>query len=146
MPTPATIGSASLLAAPLALTACGSSSGATAPNALTTFWDSTNIPAAQNVMMFKFLNRTNGKYPDSQVYWSVTINGVTTTKSIAEQNLFDMPANASGRIYFYLGAVGTSPTDYYDFIEYTIGPTQFNGNTTRVDAFGIKVAMRLHCA
>jgi trimeric autotransporter adhesin len=146
MPTPATIGSASLLAATLALTACGSSSGATAPNALTTFWDSTNIPAAQNVMMFKFLNRTNGKYPDSQVYWSVTINGVTTTKSIAEQNLFDMPANTSGRIYFYLGAVGTSPTDYYDFIEYTIGPTQFNGNTTRVDAFGIKVAMRLHCA
>src|SRR5580658_3938526 len=26
------------------------------------FWDSSNIPPAKNVMMFKFLNRTNGKY------------------------------------------------------------------------------------
>src|SRR5207247_4939529 len=31
-------------------------------------------------------------------------------------------------------------------IEFTIGATRFNGNTTRVDAFGLKVAMRLHCA
>jgi len=30
------------------------------------------------------------------------------------------------------------------FIEYTISATRFNGNTTRVDAFGIKVAIRLH--
>ncbi len=35
---------------------------------------------------------------------------------------------------------------YYDFIEHTIGATQYNGNTTRVDAFGLKIAMRLHCA
>jgi hypothetical protein len=97
-------------------------------------------------MMFKFLNRTNGAYPDSQVFWSVTIDGQTTTHSIADQPLFDMPANSSGRIYFYIGNVGTQQTDYYDFMEYTIGPTQFNGNTTRVDAFGLKVAFRLHCA
>ena len=31
-------------------------------------------------------------------------------------------------------------------IEHTIGATQYNGNTTRVDAFGLKIAMRLHCA
>jgi trimeric autotransporter adhesin len=110
------------------------------------FWDARGIPAAQNAMMFKFLNRTNGRYPDSKVFWSVTIAGVTQTHSIAEQPLFDMPANSSGRIYFYLGKVGTESNDYYDFIEYTIGPAQFNGNTTRVDAFGVKVAMRLHCA
>ncbi len=110
------------------------------------FWDASAIPPAQNVMMFKFLNRTNGKYPDSQVFWSVTINGVTQTHSIADQPLFDMPANSSGRIYFYLGSVGNTQTNYYDFMEYTIGPAQFNGNTTRVDAFGIKLAIRLHCA
>jgi trimeric autotransporter adhesin len=110
------------------------------------FWDASDIPPAKNVMMFKFLNRTNGKYPDSQVFWSTNINGVTTTNSIAEQPTFDMPANSSGRIYFYLGNAGTSSTDYYDFIEYTISPTEFNGNTTRVDAFGIKLAMYLHCA
>jgi hypothetical protein len=53
-----------------------------------------------------------------------------------------MPANSSGRMYFYLGDPASK---YFDFIEFTIG-TAFNGNTTRVDAFGIKIAMRLHAA
>ena len=145
---------APLLAAGMLLLGCGGGSTAagqvpvvTAPGAPSGgFWDASGIPAARNVMMFKFLNRTNGQYPDSQVFWSVKINGVTETHSIAEQPTFDMPANASGRIYVYLGSVGTGTTQYYDFLEYTIGPAQFNGNTTRVDAFGIKLAMRLHCA
>jgi hypothetical protein len=102
------------------------------------FWgDTSTIPAAGNVLQLKILNRTNGKYPDSQVYWS--FNGVA--HSIAQQPYFDMPANSAGRMYFYLG----SPTSqYYDFIEFTVGPDVFNGNTTRVDAFGLKLAMRLH--
>jgi hypothetical protein len=117
------------------------------------FWDSSNIPAAKNVMMFKFLNRTNGQYADSEVYWSFKNNGINETHSIADQPLYDMPANNSGRMYFYLCKTGdatcaSDPTKskYYDFIEHTIGATQYNGNTTRVDAFGIKIAMRLHCA
>jgi hypothetical protein len=118
----------------------------TTPPAPAGFWDASNIPPAKNVMMFKFLNRTNSQYPDSQVFWSVTINGVNQTHSIADQQFFDMPANSSGRIYVYLGSVGTNQNQYYDFLEYTIGPTQFNGNTTRVDAFGVKLAMRLHCS
>ncbi|NJC72247.1 hypothetical protein HC031_21360 [Planosporangium thailandense] len=102
------------------------------------FWgDTSEIPAAQNVLTVKVLNRTNGHYPDNQVYWS--FNG--QTHSIAEQPYLDMPANSAGRMYFYLG----SPTSqYYDFIEFTVGPSVFNGNTTRVDAFGLKLAMRLH--
>jgi hypothetical protein len=102
------------------------------------FWgDTSTIPAAQNVLMVKVLNRTNGQYPDSQVYWS--FNG--QTHSIAEQPYIDMPANSAGRMYFYLG----SPTgQYWDFIEFTVGPDVFNGNTTRVDGFGLKIAMRLH--
>ncbi|GAA1995569.1 discoidin domain-containing protein [Catenulispora subtropica] len=103
-----------------------------------TFWgDTSSIPPAQNVLMLKILNRTNGKYPDSQVYWS--FNG--QTHSIADQPYFDMPVNSSGRMYFYLGSPNSA---YYDFIEFTVGPSQFNGNTTRVDAFGLKIAMRLH--
>ena len=111
------------------------------------FWDATNMPATPSgdVMTFKFLNRTNGQYPDDQVYWSVTLNGVTTTNTIAAQPYFQMPANASGRMYFYLGGVGQAGTNYFDFIEYTIGPTSFNGDTTRVDAFGIKLAFQLSC-
>ena len=102
------------------------------------FWgDTSSIPAAQNVVELKILNRTNGQYPDSQVFWSY--NGVA--HSIAEQPYFDMPANTAGRMYFYLG---TPNSQYFDFIEFTVGPGVFNGNTTRVDAFGLKIAMRLH--
>src|SRR3954447_3527333 len=97
------------------------------------FWgDTSTIPAARNVLELKILNRTNGRYPDSQVYWS--FNG--QTHSIAEQQYFDMPANSAGRMYFYLG----SPNgQYQDFIEFTVGPDVFNGNTTRVDGFGLKL-------
>ena len=109
------------------------------PGSGTPFWDTNNIPVAHNVLTVKILNRTNGKYPDSQVYWN--FNG--QTHSIAEQPTIDMPANSAGRMYFYLG----SPTSQYtDFIEFTVGPGVFNGNTTRVDWFGIKLAMRLHAA
>jgi hypothetical protein len=102
------------------------------------FWgDTSSIPAAQNVMEIAVLNRTNGQYPDSQVYWS--FNG--QTHSIADQPYFDMPANSSGRMYFYLGSPASQ---YYDFIEFTIGDGVFNGNTTRVDAWGLPIAMRLH--
>jgi hypothetical protein len=64
------------------------------------FWgDTSGIPPASNAVEVKILNRTNGKYPDSQVYWS--FNG--QTHSIAEQPYLDMPANSAGRMYFYLG-------------------------------------------
>jgi fibronectin type 3 domain-containing protein len=112
----------------------------------TPFWGPGNIPAAPvgDVMTFAFVNRTNGQYPDNQVWWSTTINGVTTTNTIAAQPYFEMPANSSGRMEFYLGPQGTS-SPYSDFIEFTIGPTSFNGDTTRVDQFGLKLAMQLTC-
>ena len=117
------------------------------------FWDTSGIPTAHNVMIFKFLNRTNGKYADSEVYWSFKSGAINETHSIAQQPTYDMPANSSGRMYFYLCATGDAtcaadPTrsKYYDFIEHTIGADRYNGNTTRVDAFGLKIAMRLHAA
>ncbi len=104
-------------------------------------------------MIFRFLNRTNGKYQDGEVFWSFKSGAISEVHSIAEQDTYDMPANASGRLYFYLCAAGDAscsadPTKskYFDFIEHTIGAHQYNGNTTRVDAFGLKVAMRLHCS
>jgi hypothetical protein len=102
------------------------------------FWgDTSTIPPATNVLTVKVLNRTNGRYPDSQVFWS--FNG--QVHSITQQPYLDMPANSAGRMYFYLGS---SNSQYFDFIEFTVSPTVFNGNTTRVDAFGLKLAMRLH--
>jgi hypothetical protein len=101
------------------------------------FWgDVSSIPAARNVLTVKILNRTNGKYPDDQVFWRYN----DQVHSIAEQPYFDMPANTAGRMYFHLGS---PDSPYNDFIEFTVGPDVFNGNTTRVDAFGLKLAMRL---
>ena len=102
------------------------------------FWgDTSTIPAARNVLTVKVLNRTNGKYPDSKVYWS--FNG--QTHSIADRPYLDLPANNSGRLYFHLGSPSSK---FSDFIEFTVGADVFNGNTTRVDAFVLKIAMRLH--
>ena len=117
------------------------------------FWDTGPIPQAKNVMIFRFLNRTNGKFQDSEVYWSFKSGSISELHSIADQDTYDMPANSAGRLHFYLCAADDpdcagDPTKskYFDFIEHTIGPDRYNGNTTRVDAFGIKIAMRLHCA
>jgi hypothetical protein len=102
------------------------------------FWGNTSaIPAAKNVLELAIVNQTNGQYPDSQVYWS--FNG--QEKSIAQQPYIDMPANSAGRMYFYLGSP-SSP--YYDFIEFTVGPSSINVDTTRVDRFGLKLALLLH--
>jgi hypothetical protein len=110
--------------------------GSGAPPA--SFWGNTSaIPAAHNVLEVSIVNQTNGQYPDSQVYWS--FNG--QEESIAQQPYIDMPANSAGRMYFYLG----SPTSqYYDFIEFTVGASSINLDTTRVDRFGLKLALLLH--
>jgi hypothetical protein len=102
------------------------------------FWGNTSaIPAASNVLEFSIVNQTNGQYPDSEVYWSW--NG--QEESIAQQPYIDMPANSAGRMYFYLGSPNSA---YYDFIEFTVGSSSINVDTTRVDRFGLKLALLLH--
>src|SRR5205814_2915958 len=94
-------------------------------------------PPAHNVLEFSIVDRTHGRYPASRVYWS--FDG--QVKSIAQQRYIDMPANSSGRMYFYLGSPNSR---YYDFIEFTVGTTFINIDTTRVDRFGLKLALLLH--
>ncbi len=102
------------------------------------FWGNTSaIPAATHVLEVSVVNQTNGQYPDSEVYWS--FNG--QTESIAQQPYIDMPANSAGRMYIYLG---TPNGPYYDFIEFTVGASSINVDTTRVDRFGLKLALLLH--
>ncbi|HEY6790564.1 MAG TPA: putative Ig domain-containing protein, partial [Trebonia sp.] len=102
------------------------------------FWGNTSaIPAATHVLELSIVNQTNGQYPDSEVYWS--FNG--QTESIAQQPYVDMPANSAGRMYFYLGSPNSQ---YYDFIEFTVGTSSINVDTTRVDRFGLKLALLLH--
>jgi hypothetical protein len=113
------------------------------------FWDASGIPAkpAGDTLMIKFLNRTNGKYTDSQITYTATINGTAVNTSIAANPTYAMGANSAGRMYFFLN----DPTaiednvHYWDFIEFTVGATSINMDTTRVDAFGLKIAFNLTC-
>ena len=114
------------------------------------FWDASNIPAlpAGDTLMVKFLNRTNGKYTDDQIIYTATINGNTVNSTIAENPTYAMGANSSGRMYFFLNdpTVDEDNTDYWDYIEFTVGPTSINMDTTRVDALGVKIAFNLSCS
>ena len=113
------------------------------------FFDASGIPAtpAGDVLTVKFLNRTNGKYTNDQITWTATINGVASAYTFAQQPTFAMPANSAGRMYFFLNdpTLNEDNTDYWDFIEFTVGPTSINMDTTRVDAFGVKIAFNLTC-
>jgi len=103
------------------------------------FWGSTSsIPSAgSGAIEFDFLNATNGAYPDSEVYWDV--NGVE--ESIAQSPYYTMTACNSCRIYFYLGSTNSQ---YYDFIELNSSGTTINADTSRVDAFRLPLAIHLH--
>jgi Carbohydrate binding module (family 6)/Beta-1,3-glucanase len=102
------------------------------------FWGNTSsIPSASGAIEFDFLNATNGAYPDSEVYWSV--NGVT--ESIAQSPYYEMTSCGSCRINFYLGSTTSS---YHDFIELNSSGTTINADTSRVDAFGLPLAIHLH--
>ena len=124
------------------------------------FWGNTAaIPAATQVMTFQFINATNGAYPDSQVFWAFsakTPSGqqINETHSIADAPTYDMPEACCARMYFYIApnqsSIGQQNTDYFDFIEFDIGAASgggylINTDTTRVDAFGLKLAIHLVC-
>lgn len=125
------------------------------------FWgDVAALPAARNVMTFSFVNRSNGKYADSELFWNLKgrlANGkdIDLLKSFAEAPTYDMSEVYSARMYFYLAKdraeAKTGDDRYFDFIEMHIarnddgGTYRFNGNSTRVDAFGLKTALRLRC-
>ena len=128
-------------ATPAVITARGSGTAATSPSSgapPASFWGNTrNIPVAKKVLEVEVINRTNGHFRNSGIYWS--FDG--TEKSIAQQPYIDMPANSSGRMYFYLGS---KTSKYYDFIEFTVGSGFINVDTTRVDRFGLKLALLAH--
>ncbi len=118
--------------------ATASSSGGGYGGFPTAFWgDTASIPTTSNAIEFDFVNATNGAYPDSEVYWDV--NGVE--ESIAQSPYYSMASCDSCRIYFY---VGSADSDYNDFIELNSSGTTINADTSRVDAFGLPLAIHLH--
>ncbi|HUN30549.1 MAG TPA: carbohydrate-binding protein [Trebonia sp.] len=116
----------------------GSGGGGSYGGFPTGFWGNTSsIPSASGAIEFDFLNATNGAYPDSEVYWDV--NGVE--ESIAQSPYYTMTSCGSCRIYFYLGSPNSQ---YNDFIELNSSGTTINADTSRVDAFGLPLAIHLH--
>ncbi|HEX3965712.1 MAG TPA: beta-1,3-glucanase family protein, partial [Trebonia sp.] len=103
------------------------------------FWGTTSsIPSAgSGAIEFDFVNATNGAYPNSEVYWDV--NGVE--ESIAQSPYYSMASCNSCRVYFYLGSPNSQ---YNDFIELNSSGTTINADTSRVDAFGLPLAIHLH--
>ncbi|HEY1622555.1 MAG TPA: carbohydrate-binding protein [Streptosporangiaceae bacterium] len=117
----------------------GGSGGTTPGGFPTSFWGSTSsIPSAgSGAIEFDFLNATNGQYPNSEVYWSV--NGVT--ESIAQSPYYTMTSCGSCRINFYLGS---TTSQYTDFIELNSSGTTLNADTSRVDAWALPLVIHLH--
>jgi hypothetical protein len=102
------------------------------------FWgDTSTYPKKGAGAKYIFLNRTNGKWPDSKVCWG---NGRNNAKTPLSQT----------NITVFSGEVGVSiaPTDsnyrYYDFLEINGGPTgMWYGNTTRVDGWRLPIIFRI---
>jgi hypothetical protein len=122
----------------MAFATVGSGSGGSYGGFPSGFWGNTSsIPSASGAIEFDFINATNGQYPDSEVYWDV--NGVE--ESIAQSPYYTMTSCNSCRIYFYLGSTNSQ---YYDFIELNSSGTTINADTSRVDAFRLPLAIHLH--
>jgi hypothetical protein len=115
------------------------------------FWgDPATVPKATQVMTYRFLNRTNGKYADKDIHWKLeglvlgshTQRIPTQTGTLADRPTLDLPLHHGGRVTFHLGSANG---EYSDFIEQTADHLGWHGNTTRVDAYVLPLAMRLIC-
>jgi hypothetical protein len=119
------------------------------------FWDTTKVRKQAGHIWYTILNRTNGQFPDSMIYWAIGDGG--NPVCLRDSQYIDFTSQSSGRLYIHVGykpsktaAGGMRPqTQVWDFEEHTNGigndgTPWFHGNTTRVDAYGCPIAYRLH--
>jgi len=100
-------------------------------------------PAPPGVLVYSFINKTNGKWADDQCFWS--LDGGKQWHSFQKEPTVSCP-NGNGRVYFRLGDAPRNFDDrsaYWDFIEYAYGNGTWNGNTTQVDAFCIPLTIEM---
>lgn len=107
---------------------------------------SNRIASAEDAdhLQYKFVNKTNGKWTDDQMFWSLD-NG-NTWHSFAAEPTVPCP-EGGGRVYFCMGEKPKNFDDraaYWDFIEwnYKVGGN-WSGNTTQVDAFGLPLTIEM---
>jgi hypothetical protein len=99
-------------------------------------------PQAAGGTVYRFVNRTNGRFADDQCFWS--LNAGRDWHSFAKEPT--APCSGNGRVYFRLGAAPKNLDDfgaYWDFIEYNYAKGVWYGNTTQVDAFCIPLTIEL---
>jgi hypothetical protein len=116
------------------------------------FWDTANVKKQAGHFWYTIINRTNGRWPDSMIYWAIGDGGVPVC--LRDSAHVDFTTSASGRLYIMVGYKPGSPyrpaNQCWDFEEHTNGLMGdgllwFHGNTTRVDGYGLPIAYRLHC-
>jgi hypothetical protein len=115
------------------------------------FWgDTAAISAAAKTaghFIFKLINKTNGMYPDSMIYWADGDGG--TPVRMSDQSM-PAPGGNAGRLYIMVGYNAKTSAPFrpmnkvWDFEEHNYGAANYEGNLTRVDWFGTPLAMRLH--
>jgi hypothetical protein len=114
------------------------------------FWGDTAKFAADakaaGHFIFELINRTNGQVPDSLIYWA-NGDGGTPVRWIDQKVI---TPSTSGRLYIMAGynAATSKPfrpnSQVWDWEEHNTGAASYNGNLTRVDYYGMPLAMRLH--
>jgi hypothetical protein len=92
-----------------------------------------------NGIQYVILNRTNGAFPDSKIYWSDQQGG--TKIPLSQQSTYK--ATANGRFYIWI-APNDSSNRYFDFIEVNINGLTWYGNTTQVDGWRLPITFRIH--
>jgi hypothetical protein len=117
------------------------------------FWGDTAAYSAQaktaNHFICKLINRTNGQVPDSLIYWADGDGGVPVRW--VDQPTITLSSNA-GRLYIMAGYNAKNSKPYrpnnqvWDWEEHNTGQWSYLGNLTRVDYYGMPLAMRLHCS
>jgi hypothetical protein len=102
------------------------------------FWGNTSSYPT-NGIQYIILNRTNGAFPDSKIYWSDQQGG--TKIPLSQQSTYK--ATANGRFYIWI-APNDSGNRYFDFIEVNINGLSWYGNTTQVDGWRLPITFRIH--
>ncbi|HMD68740.1 MAG TPA: beta-1,3-glucanase family protein [Chitinivibrionales bacterium] len=103
------------------------------------FWgDTGSYPRSGPTLVV--LNRTNGAFPDSEIFWSNGPNG----EKIPITRQDTCRVTISGRFYIWV-APSDSNNRYFDIIEQMpYGTLGWAGNTTRVEGWRLPIAFRVH--
>jgi hypothetical protein len=102
------------------------------------FWGNTSTYPTAGIQ-YVILNRTNGAFPDSKIFWSNQQGGAKV--ALSTQSTFK--ATANGRFYIWI-APNDSGNRYFDFIEVNINGLSWYGNTTQVDGWRLPITFRIH--